>query len=88
MLFDALVTIIVSIINFIIGLLPNFDYSANNFITTQLVAFRNLMISNNWWFPVDALFYIIRLTIVLFTTIYTWLLVRFIAHSISLGKVK
>lgn len=88
MIISYIITFITGIVLWLLNLLPNADSSITNSITTQFTAFKTWIATANNVFPVDTLFQILGIMILLESGLYLWKLFKWIGGIISGGIIK
>lgn len=81
------ITIIFSLISYVLGLLPTASSNTIDYITVQTIAFQSLISSAGWILP-DGFLFIFTSMILLITIFFTWKASLWIIHNLSFGLIK
>lgn len=88
MIISYIITFITNIVLWLLQLLPLADTSITSSITTQFAAFKSWIQSANNVFPVDTLFQILGIMLILESGLYLWKAFKWIGGIISGGIIK
>jgi len=88
MIFQSIVNFAYAVLIWFLSIFPSTTSQALSFINDPILAFRDIIIANGWWFPVDHLFILIQLTLAVWVVEIGIAITRFIAHSLTHGNVK
>jgi len=88
MIISAIITFLTGIVLWLLNLLPNADPTILSNVTTQFAAFKTWIGTANNVFPVDTLFTVLGLILVLESGLYLWKAFKWIGGIISGGIIK
>lgn len=79
MIFNGIVFLITSIVNFLLDLLPDEDPAVTAQLTGTLDIFKDMLETMAWWFPVDGFFTIMTMIFTIELVLLLWRLGKWIA---------
>jgi hypothetical protein len=88
MIFDTLISLGITGLQFIIGLFPAADPNVVAFINNGVTSFRAALISVNWFFPVDTLLQVLGYMFIIEAAMLLIKLIRYIAGVLTVGVLK
>jgi hypothetical protein len=86
MIWGFILSGILNILSLIIGLLPTLsssDYDNISSLTSAVSNIRMFFVNQNFWFPVDDLFRVLSLIIIVEFAVFGFKLTRWIASNLS-----
>ena len=87
-IFNVFRSLVFGIITFIGNLLPNADSNAVSQLNSAMGTFRSSLASASWLFPVNQLFIVLGIVIVIELSLFTWRIIKLIVGWVSLGFIR
>lgn len=72
MIFDSIINLVVYVVGFFVGLLPNADSTITSNIATYMANFKADLVQANYAFPVDTLLTVITIMLGVEIVIFLW----------------
>jgi hypothetical protein len=88
MILNAIISFFVSIIQWIVGLLPNADSSIVSYISSSTASFRSAMVSINWFFPTDTALQVFSIIFIIQGGVLLFKIVKYIGGALTGGALK
>jgi hypothetical protein len=85
MIFNVIVSLVVSLLNYLVGLLPSGDSAILAFLTSSLTAVRSLLISINFVIDVPTLGLLLGWFISIEIAILAFHVVQWVLQNVSAG---